>query len=118
MQVAQTPELQVWHLSGQGMQEELTRVRPGAHDVHWVMLVVLQLEQEATQPRHEPLATTNPLMQVRQVVPLQEMQCLGQVALHWPATSPTPGRQLVQVVAVPLHLRQLLSQGRQVLFDR
>lgn len=70
--------MHVWHLSGQEMHEELTKVRPDAHEVHCVIFVGLQLEHEMAQPRQKLFATTNPLEQVKQFVAFEQtIQFLG-----------------------------------------
>jgi hypothetical protein len=55
MQVAHIPLLHVWHFSGHWTHVELTKERPGAQEVHWVILVELQLEQDIAHPRQVPL---------------------------------------------------------------
>jgi hypothetical protein len=86
MHVEQTPLLQVLQLSGQETHAELTRVSPPAHEVHSVILVILQLEQDEPQPLQPPLTATKPRVQMLQKVLLvQEMQFLGQ-ALQLPLT--------------------------------
>lgn len=63
MQVVHLFPEHYWHLSGQGLHFELTIVRPGAQEVHLVILLMEQLEQDVEQPRQVPLTLINPLLQ-------------------------------------------------------
>jgi hypothetical protein len=115
MQVVQRPLLQVWHLSGQVIQAELTRERPLAQEVHWVMLDALQLEQVEAHPLQLPFATTNPRLQVRQMEELvQVMQLVGHPPVQLPPTKVCPGGQPVQPVALPTQVVQDIPQATQV----
>ena len=91
--------LQVRHLAPQGMHLDFERYSPFAQEVHWVMLVALQLEQEAEQPRHRPPAATKPFWHSVHVVEFEHvMQFLGQPPQE-PAARVFPGGQERQFVA-------------------
>ncbi len=53
------------HFEGQPTHLDLTKLKPGAHEVHSVMLVAVQLEQEAMQPTQVSFMMMNPLLQRR-----------------------------------------------------
>jgi len=108
-------EVHYWHLLAQGLHLESTIVKPGAQEVHLVILLVVQFEQEVAHPEQIPLMRINPLLQAKQVsLPSQVTQFLGH-ATQVLFTKRCLAWHLRQLSAVPSQLLHFLSQGKQVL---
>ena len=103
-----------WHLSGQATHFELTRERPGAQEVHSVMLVVVQFEQEAMQPTQVSLMMMNPCLQRRHFPVASQVTQFAAQGEHVLFTNSWLGGHSTQKLEVPSQRRHFRSHGTQL----
>jgi hypothetical protein len=114
MQTAHLPLLQLLQCLGQEMQDPLLSCSPFPQAVHVMMSAGAQSEQDIEHPLQVPPLTANPFLQSVQTVLLVQARQLRAQDTQLAPLKYCPGRHSWQLVAVPLQVMQVASQGWQV----